>query len=78
MDILSVKGEKIKVVTGGKIQNLYNNEITYKEYKPEIQFTYVPGFSKVEHEFIVSGKGKIVITYNSRWAGKIEKEFELK
>jgi hypothetical protein len=38
----------------------------------------VPGFGKVEHQFLVEGSGSITISYDSRHAGKITKTVELK
>ena len=65
-DLITVSGAK--VIAGGKINNRYTNDVTYKEHKPEIQFTRVPGFSTVEYEFIVEGKGTVQIDYKSRKA----------
>lgn len=62
-DQLSVDGAK--VLAGGKINNPYTNDVSYKEYKPEIQFTRVDGFDTVEYEFIVEGKGEITVNYES-------------
>lgn len=76
-DILKVSGKNIKVVSGGKIDDKYMNKISYKEYKPEIQFVQVPGFGVVEYEFLVSGKGKVQINYESRKAGKKTVEAQL-
>jgi len=77
-DQLSLTGSNIKVIAGGKITDLYNNEVEYKEYKPEIHFTYVPGFDKIEYEFLVSGSGKAKISLKTKWCGTIEKEIEIK
>lgn len=67
-DILKVEGAK--VIAGGKIKNPYTLETNFKEYKPEIQFTYVPGNNFVQYQFIIEGKGEVSISYHSRKAGK--------
>ena len=77
-DMLKVTGVEAKVVAGGLINNPYLELITYKKYRPELQFTSVPGFGKVEHQFLVEGKGTITVAYDSRHGGKIEKKIELK
>jgi len=38
----------------------------------------VPGFSKVEYQFIINGKGEVVFDYSSRKAGKKQVKAELK
>lgn len=77
-DMLMVTGKEIKVVAGGIIRDVYNNDISYKEYRPEIQFFAIPGFSKVEYQFLVSGTGTVEISYSSRHAGKIMQNIQLK
>lgn len=76
-DLLTVSGEGIKVVAGGHLTNIYRNQVTYKKFRPELQFLFIPGFGKMEHQFLVSGKGKVTIKYQSRHAGKIVKTIDL-
>ena len=75
-DMLKVSGAK--VLAGGIIGDPYLEQVAYKKYKPELQFTSVPGFGKVEHQFLVEGSGPITVSYESRHAGKITKTVELK
>jgi hypothetical protein len=77
-DQLSVSGSNAKVVSGGRITDLYMNLVDYKEYKPEVQFCQVPGMGKVDYQFLVSGKGSVNIKYESRKAGMITKNVQLK
>ncbi|MDP2914151.1 MAG: M14 family metallopeptidase [Candidatus Aminicenantes bacterium] len=74
-DMLKVSGAK--VVAGGVLNDPFMNLVTYKKYKPEIQFLFVPGFGKIEHEFLVEGRGSITISYESRHAGKLTKTVKL-
>jgi hypothetical protein len=76
-DILSLNGPNVQVVAGGELSDRYRDRVHYKEYKPEIQFTQVPGFGYVEYEFLVSGRGRVMVNYNSRKAGKKELEIDL-
>ena len=75
-DMLKVSGAK--VLAGGIIGDPYLEQVAYKKYKPELQFTSVPGFGKIEHQFLVEGSGPITVTYESRHAGKLTKTAELK
>ena len=69
-DILKVSGNDVKVVSGGMLTDIYTNQVSYKENRPEIQFLQVPGFGKVDYRFIISGKGKVKFEYESLKAGK--------
>ncbi len=76
-DTLKVSGESAKVVAGGVLVDPYNDRVSYKKYRPEVQFLFVPGFGKVEYQFLVAGKGEIDVRYESRHAGTIEKRIKL-
>jgi hypothetical protein len=78
LDMLTVSGKSIKVVAGGKLTNIYRNQVTYKKFRPGLQFLFIPGFGRIEHQFLVSGKGEITIKYQSRHAGKLVKRVALK
>jgi hypothetical protein len=76
-DMLFISGQNITVEAGGKLLDPYRDQVKYKEHRPEIQFLFVPGFGKAEHQFLVSGKGKVTFTYKSRHAGNITKSINL-
>lgn len=76
-DMLLVSGNNAKVVAGGTLQDKYRDLVSYKKYRPDVQFLFVPGFGKIEHQFLVSGKGEVTIRYESRFAGSIEKKIKL-
>jgi hypothetical protein len=78
IDKLSVAGRSATVVSGGVLTDAWTNLVTYKEFRPEIQMCQVPGFGKVEYQFLVSGKGEIEIKYESRKAGTVSKVVALK
>ncbi|MDX9729942.1 MAG: M14 family metallopeptidase [Bacteroidales bacterium] len=78
IDKLSVAGRNAKVVSGGVLTDAWMNLVSYKEYRPEVQMCQVPGFGKVEYQFLVSGKGEIEIKYESRKAGAVSKVVALK
>jgi hypothetical protein len=76
-DMLTLSGAGIKVVAGGEINDIYLHQVAFKEFRPELQFLIVPGFGKVEHEFLVSGSGSLTVAYQSRHAGKLSKTVTL-
>ncbi len=77
-DMLKLSGKNAKVLAGGTLNDIYRDQVTYKQYRPELQFLVVPGFGKVEHQFLIEGKGEITLKYSSRFGGKITKTVELK
>jgi hypothetical protein len=77
-DILSVTGNGIKVISGGELQDPYIGLVNYKEFKPGVQMCQVPGFGKVEYQFLVSGKGNVDLKFESRKAGTTTQTVPLK
>ena len=76
-DILKVSGASIDVVAGGELMDAHMNKALYKEHKPQIQFIHMPGFGKVEYQFLISGKGTVKVDYSSLKAKDQELEFNL-
>jgi len=76
-DMLTVTGTNATVLAGCTLNDAHRDDATYKEHRPELQFLVVPGFGKVEHQFLISGQGSVEVSYSSRWAGKISKTVEL-
>ncbi len=76
-DMLKISGNGITVIAGGVLRDADNDDVSYKEFRPEIQFFFVPGFGKEEYQFIISGKGAVTLSYGSRHAGKISKTIQL-
>lgn len=77
-DILSLTGSSAKVVSGGVLTDSYMGLVEYKEYRPEVQMCQVPGFGKIEYQFLVSGKGSVDLKFESRKAGTITQTVPLK
>jgi hypothetical protein len=76
-DTLKVEGAGAQVVAGGLLTNPDTDLVSYKRYHPETQFLVVPGFGKVDYQFLVEGKGEIKVRYESRHAGTLEKTVKL-
>jgi hypothetical protein len=77
-DMLTVSGAGAKVVAGGPLVDPDRDRAVYKKDRPELQFLVVPGFGKIEHQFLVEGRGAITIKYASRHAGTLAKTVELR
>jgi len=76
-DMLRVSGAGAKVVAGGILLDPYRDQVSYKKEKPGLQFLVVPGFGKVEYQFLIEGKGEVTLKYESRHGGKLAKTFKL-
>jgi hypothetical protein len=76
-DTLTVSGSGAKVVAGGLLVDPFRDQAAYKKDRPELQFLAVPGFGKVEHQFLVEGKGEITVRYASRHFGQLSKTVKL-
>ena len=74
-DMLKVSGAK--VVAGGVLVDPFRGQVVFKKDRPELQFLVVPGFGKIEHEFLIEGKGEMTLRYESRHGGKIAKTVKL-
>lgn len=76
-DILTVSGSSANVVAGGQLTDAFMDKAVYKEHKPEVQFIHIPGFGKVEYQFLISGKGKVQVDFSSLKAKDQKLEFTL-
>ena len=72
-----MSGASINVVAGGELKDAHMNKALYKEHKPQNQFIHIPGFGKVEYQFLISGKGTITVDYSSLKAKDQRLEVEL-
>mgnify|MGYP001106537204 CR=1 FL=1 len=76
-DTLEVSGKGVKVVAGGLLTDPDRGRVALKKHRPGIQFTVVPGFGKVEHEFLVEGRGEVTLRYASRHGGRLSRTVRL-
>ncbi len=74
-DMLKITG--VKVIASGKVTDIRNNRVDYQEYRPEVIYTSVPGYSHSEYQFLVEGKGEMKISYLSRKAKDLEQTVKL-
>ncbi len=64
-DIVKLEGRGLKVVSGGIVEDLQLDKVTPVEHRPQMIFTSVPSFGKRDVQFIVKGRGKATITFDS-------------
>jgi hypothetical protein len=64
-DIFTIEGKGIEVISGGSIEDLHLNRIEAVEHRPWMIFSHVPSFGKREIQWIVKGKGKATVTFDS-------------
>lgn len=76
-DILKISGPAIQVHAGGRLWDAHMNKASYKEHKAQIQFMQMPGFGKVEYQFLISGKGNVTVEFSSLKAQDQKLEFIL-
>ena len=77
-DMLKVSGKGMKVVAGGILKDKYTDRANYKEHKPEVQFLFFFSFGMVEYTFLVSGKGNLIVNYESQIANNVSNTVILK
>ena len=76
-DLLEVSGSSLSVVAGGELTDAHMNKAVYKKHKPQLHFIHMPGFGKVEYQFLISGKGNVTVDYSSLKAKDQKLEFTL-
>ena len=68
-DRLTVSGPNARVLAGGVLVDRDFDRVSHKKDRPDVQFLVVPGFGRVEHQFLVEGRGEVTLRYVSRHAG---------
>jgi hypothetical protein len=77
VDLATVEG--VTVVSSGIVQDPYLNKVEVQKHRPErLMVPGVDGLSTRTLFFLVEGKGRIRIDYDSVKAGKISAEVELR
>ncbi len=78
-DYMKITGKNIKVITGGILLNPISGQVKLQEHQPErIWIDTVPGMSAVTVEWLVKGKGRFKVIFDSLKGGHLEKEHRLK
>lgn len=64
-DIFTIDGSGIEVISGGVLQDIHLDRVSPVKYRPQMIFTTVPSFNKVDIQWIVKGSGKAKVTFDS-------------
>ncbi len=76
-DFAEIKG--VEVLAGGVVLNPLSGEVRLQEHRPEkIWVDSVPGRGVVRVQWLVKGKGKVTIIYDSIKGGRLTKRLEVK
>ncbi len=65
-DIISLKGEKVKVISAGRMTDPYFKKVEAVERRPErVEVPNIPGMGTARVQFVVSGSGRYTVTVDS-------------
>ncbi len=67
-DIFRIQGKGLTVLSGGIIDDLYLDRVAYVDHRPEMIFSTVPSFGYREVQWIVKGRGRVTVTFDSQKA----------
>ncbi|NOY78394.1 MAG: hypothetical protein GXO76_11060, partial [Calditrichaeota bacterium] len=79
-DLLTIHGKNLKVISAAKVRNRWLNRVVPVKHRPEriLLSEGIPGLSSLTYQWIVSGKGRAVITLDCLKGGRVEKAILLK
>jgi len=79
-DLLIIRGKNLKVISAGKVRDRWLNHVLPVKHRPEriLISNGIPGLSDLTYQWIVSGKGKTVVTLDCLKGGRVEKAILLK
>jgi len=79
LDLIKVEGKGVEVVSVGEVKDEHRHQVELlKHIKNRIWLKGINGFQKKDFEWIIKGKGKIAIIYDSLKGGYCQKEVILK
>ena len=64
-DMLTISGNNLEVISGGIVNDLHFDNVSFNEHQPEIIYTSVPSFGTREIQWIVKGSGKATVAYDA-------------
>jgi len=74
-DIVSLKGDNLKVVSGGRVTDRFFKRVEAVESRPErIELDTIDGMDETRVQFIVQGSGAFTVTADSAKGGLIQKD----
>lgn len=77
-DIVSLKGDSVKVVSGGRVTDRFFKRVEAAESRPErIELDAIDGMDAARVQFIVQGSGPLTVTLDSAKGGLLHKDASL-
>jgi len=77
-DFVAIRGENLKVVSGGRVTDRYFKRVQAVEYRPErVELDAVDGMGAARVQFIVQGSGPFTVTVDSAKGGLLTKDAAL-
>jgi len=77
-DIVSLKGDSLKVVSGGRVTDRFFKHVEAAEARPErIELDTIDGMNETRVQFIVQGSGRFTVTVDSAKGGLLQKDGSL-
>jgi hypothetical protein len=77
-DIVSLKGDSLKVVSGGRVTDRFFKRVEAVESRPErIELDAIDGMNEARVQFIVQGSGDFTVTADSAKGGLLQKDASL-
>ena len=72
-DLVTLKGDKVKVISAGRVTDRFSNRFEAVERRPErVEVPSISGMSVVRVQFVVSGSGRFTVTVDSAKGGVLE------
>jgi hypothetical protein len=72
-DLVTLKGDKVKVISAGRMTDRYFKKVEAVERRPErVEISNVSGMGTARVQFVVSGSGRFTVTVDSAKGGLLE------
>ena len=72
-DLVTLKGDKVKVISAGRMTDRYFKKVEAVERRPErVEVSNVSGMGTARVQFVVSGSGRFTVTVDSAKGGLLE------
>lgn len=76
-DLFTITGDRLEVLSGGLLRDVHLGVVETVRHRPERLQTWVPGNGAREAEWIVRGRGRVVVRYDGVRSGGVEVEGRL-
>jgi hypothetical protein len=74
-DVVSIRGDNVKAVSGGRVTDRFFKRVEATEYRPErVDLDTIDGMSAARVQFIVQGSDAFTVTVDSAKGGLLQKD----